>query len=291
MSGCLAIVGATGMLARPLVRRLHAAGRPVRCLVRSPARAAALLPSGVEVRQSDLRDSRGLAAAIEGCSAVYTNLAQPQSSRAWDPDLEGTRAVLSAARDAGVARIVRISTMGCPAWRDRWWIIERKARADDLVRESGLSWTIFRPTWFMESLALFLMGPMLLRPPSPDVGLHWIAGEDYAAQVDAAIDLPAAGNREYVVQGPEAVSIRTAIARFRAAYRPGLIVASMPRIGLALGARLAAKPRYLRALLEFTWATNVGFESSETWRDLGEPRLRIEDYARSIAVTGDLPRK
>lgn len=291
MGDPVAIVGATGMIARPLVRRLHSAGRPVRCLVRSPARAAALLPAGVEVRRADLRDPHGLAAAIEGCGVVYANLAQPQSRGAWDPDLEGTRAVVAAARDAGARRILRISTMGCPAWRDRWWVIERKARADDLVRESGMAWTILRPTWFMESLALFIMGPVLLRPPGPDVGLHWIAGEDYAAQVDAAIGLPAAEGREYIAQGPEAVSMRDAIARFRAAYRPGLIVASMPRMGLALGARLAAKPRYLRALLEFTWATNVGFESSETWRDLGEPRLRIEDYARSIAVTGDLPRK
>ena len=219
--------------------------------------------------------------------AVYTNLAQPQSSRAWDPD-EGTRAVLSAARDAGVARIVRISTMGCPAWRDRWWIIERKARADDLVRESGLSWTIFRPTWFMESLALFLMGPMLLRPPSPDVGLHWIAGEDYAAQVDAAIDLPAAGNREYVVQGPEAVSIRTAIARFgRRTGQPDY--RKHAAIGLAAGAA-GSKPRYLRAA-QTTWATNVGFRSSETWRDLGEPRLRIEDCvpSRSRATCLEVP--
>ena len=291
MTTPLGVIGGTGTIGHPLVRRLLHHARPFRCIVRDAARARRVLPDGVEFREADLRDPDSIAAAIEGCEAVYTNLAQPFSQRAWDPDLEGTRTLIRAAKRAGVRRIMRISALGCPEYRDGWWVIRNKATAEDELMASGLGWTIFRPTWLMESLGLFVLGPLILKPGGPDTPLHWIAGTDYADQVIRAVDLPASVNKSYVMQGPEAVSMRDAIRRFRKALGGGRIVASVPAPVLAVMARLSSRPKYLRDLLRFTWATNGGIQACQSWDELGRPETTIEAYAASIRLTGDLPQK
>jgi len=91
----------------------------VRALVRPASRLRDL---DVEIAAGDLRDAGALARAVAGCEAVYHAAAD---YRLWarDPselfasNVEGTRNLLSAARDAGVERVVYTSTVGCIAMR------------------------------------------------------------------------------------------------------------------------------------------------------------------------------
>src|SRR5262249_3152907 len=143
----------------------------------------------------------------------------------FDPDRDGTALVLAAAQRAGVRRFARISAMGVPEARHQWWSIERKARTDESVMASGLQWSIFRPTWLMESLPLFFKGPVGLQLRAGPFPIWWIAGEDYGRQVAAAITSALGAGRVVVSQGPEGVSIDQAVRRFaRAAPRRRLLV-------------------------------------------------------------------
>ena len=78
------VVGATGMLGRPVVRRLVEEPCAVRALVRDPKRAGPLLPEACELVAGDLRDARSLERALAGVDAVYVNLAAPRSPRRGD---------------------------------------------------------------------------------------------------------------------------------------------------------------------------------------------------------------
>jgi dihydroflavonol-4-reductase len=107
----LFVTGATGYLGSVLVDLLVRRSRPVRALVRDPGRAAELLPAGVELVAGDL-DSDDLAKAVDGCAAVLhlagTVGGTPEQVR--HANLEGTRAILAAARKAGVPRFVQTSS-------------------------------------------------------------------------------------------------------------------------------------------------------------------------------------
>ena len=94
----MVMIGATGMLGRPVARRLVLEQRPVRALVRDPQRARTLLPEACELVKGDVRDQSTLHAAIEGSHAVYINLSEPFSRRKRDTEHEGTRAIARAAR-------------------------------------------------------------------------------------------------------------------------------------------------------------------------------------------------
>ena len=110
------VTGATGFVGRAVVEALLAQGREVRVLARRPQhRALSGLP--VEMVRGDLTDPASLQRAVQGCSRLFHVAAD---YRLWVPDpatmyatnVEGTRALLQAALEAGVERVVYTSTVG-----------------------------------------------------------------------------------------------------------------------------------------------------------------------------------
>jgi nucleoside-diphosphate-sugar epimerase len=105
------VTGATGHLGANLVRRLLADGRAVRVLVRPASSAAAVEGLDVDRSFGDLRDAETVARAVRGCERVYhcaarVSTSDVRASETFECNVTGTRNVLSAARDAKVARVV-----------------------------------------------------------------------------------------------------------------------------------------------------------------------------------------
>ncbi|MBN1402815.1 MAG: NAD-dependent epimerase/dehydratase family protein [Anaerolineae bacterium] len=111
------VTGGTGFVGSAVVRALLAEGWEVACLVRGSSDRRNLQGLEVKLVWGDLGDQASLARAISGCDVLY-HVAALYSSRAEDADelfrvnVEGTRHVLRAAWQAGVARIVHTSTIG-----------------------------------------------------------------------------------------------------------------------------------------------------------------------------------
>jgi dihydroflavonol-4-reductase len=109
------VTGASGFLGWHVARLLLERGQPVRALVRPSSNIREL---EVERATGDLRDAASLARAVAGCGVVFHIAAD---YRLWAPDpgelyrsnVDGTRNLLEAARNAGVERVVYTSTVGC----------------------------------------------------------------------------------------------------------------------------------------------------------------------------------
>lgn len=286
----IAVLGAKGNIARPVVRRLVDAGFGVRALTRDPEKARSVLPPGVEAVAADLFDADSLARAFEGCGAVYINLANPMSPRPRDPDLSGTTNAIAAAGRAGVERVLRISALGVSE-SDPWWVVRRKAQADAALMASGLRCTIFRPAWFMESLPMFIVGGRGIVSMQTPMATHWIAGDDYAREVVSALrraDLP---SRVYDIQGPDPIPLPEAVRRLARAWSPRLIPLPMPAMVRRAMRPVVAPLRYLDDLIDFYRRAERACTSQPAWTDLGKPSMTIEDYAAYTRRTGDVPRK
>lgn len=111
------MTGATGFIGGHVVRRLRARGDDVVALVRSPAKAGDLRDLGVELVQGDLDDGGALRQGLEGADACFHiaavyKVGVPASERQAliDANVGGTERVLDAAIDAGVRRILYVST-------------------------------------------------------------------------------------------------------------------------------------------------------------------------------------
>jgi nucleoside-diphosphate-sugar epimerase len=159
------VTGATGFLGTALTRRLSGLGCRIKALVRSPEKAGALraLP-GVELMVGDVTDAACVAAAARDCTYVFHAAAAMKGNLELrrEVNVEGTRAVMNAAAEAGVKRVVHVSTIGVygldvsgdvsesmgprPA-RDPYTI--SKAEGEAAVRQIGearkVSYAIVRP--------------------------------------------------------------------------------------------------------------------------------------------------
>lgn len=110
------VTGATGFVGRAVVEALLAQGREVKVLVRNPQHRA-LEGLKVEIVRGDLTAPDTLSRAVQGCSRLFHVAAD---YRLWVPDppamyatnVEGTRALLQAAAEAGLERVVYTSTVG-----------------------------------------------------------------------------------------------------------------------------------------------------------------------------------
>ncbi|MEO7143681.1 MAG: hopanoid-associated sugar epimerase [Bryobacteraceae bacterium] len=109
------VTGATGFVGWHVARRLVARGHRVRVLARDPSRVQDL---EVETAAGDLRDAESLERAVAGCGSVFHVAADyrlwvKDADQMYRSNVEGTRNLLSSARNAGVERFVYTSTVGC----------------------------------------------------------------------------------------------------------------------------------------------------------------------------------
>jgi nucleoside-diphosphate-sugar epimerase len=118
----IAVTGATGFLGRYIVDVLLARGARVIGVVRNPDRVPELAARGVELRRADLAERDRLAAGFAGAAAVVSNAALfSLRNQRWGDhqhtNIEGTTNVFHAIADAGITRVVHVSSVAVYAGR------------------------------------------------------------------------------------------------------------------------------------------------------------------------------
>ena len=172
----LAITGGTGFVGSHLINAALAAGHRVSALTRRPQRPRA----GISWVPGDLGDRAALGQLVDGADAVIhvAGLLSAKDVAAFDEaNVAGTRAMLAAAGAAGIGRFVFVSSLAArePALS---MYGASKARAEAVVEQSGLDWSIVRPPAVYgpgdrETLELFKMARLgvMLMPPEGRLSL------------------------------------------------------------------------------------------------------------------------
>ena len=154
--GPVLVVGATGRTGRLIVARLIERGVPVRALVRDAARGAEILPAGVEQFVGDVRRSETLAEPVAGAQAVVIascSSADP-GNEAETVEYFGTGHLVEQAAAAGVEQVIFVSSIHATR-PEHYQNVEPtslgwKARAEEVVRGSGVPYCIVRPGWLTD---------------------------------------------------------------------------------------------------------------------------------------------
>ena len=150
------VTGASGFVGSHTVPALLSAGHRVVAMSRTErggdtvhARLPAADRSRVEVREADVTRPATLGPALAGVDAVVHLVAIPRDFNGGADlariNTDGTRAVLAAMAGAGVRRLVHLGALGV-ADDPRLHYASSKARAEAAVRDSGLDWTILKPS-------------------------------------------------------------------------------------------------------------------------------------------------
>ena len=233
------VTGGTGFIGGHVVRQLCARGDEVVAWVRSPAKAANLAELGAELREGDLSDRAALAAGMAGCDAVIHGAAVyevgiPKSRRPamYEANVAGTENALGAALDAGIGRVVYVSTVGAfgntrgkvvdesyqhPGESFTSFYEETKYQAHQVAKKliaEGLPCVMVQPggvygpddhSALGKQMLDFLDGRMPL-VPFGDLGMNMVHVEDVATGILLALDKGKVG--ESYVLGDEITTMR-----------------------------------------------------------------------------------
>lgn len=142
------VTGGTGFVGTHVVNALQRRGHAVAVLAREPGRAHNRYNKPVEIVVGDVLDARSLARGVAGREAVVhlVGIIAEKGEQTFDRmHRQAVENVLEAARAAGVRRVLHMSAMGSaedsPSEYGR-----TKAAGEKAVRDSGLDWTVFRPS-------------------------------------------------------------------------------------------------------------------------------------------------
>ena len=194
------VTGATGNVGRWVVDQLARAGQPVRALTRDPT--GKTFPDGVRVAVGDLGRPETLAAAFDGVDRMVLL-----------PLAETARQVVALARDAGVRRLVVLSSSAVEDdGDDRNYANGVYRPVERAVEQSGLEWTHVRGGEFMAN-TLEVWAPSIrtegvVRDIHGEVRGAPVHEADVAEVAVAALLQDGHAGRKYVVTGPEAITRR-----------------------------------------------------------------------------------
>jgi len=147
------VIGGTGMLGKPVAQQLKVDGFNVRLLVRNPEKARKLLGDGYELIQGDVDNVSSLVAALTGVDGVHISLkGGPTEADFERMDHFAVRDIAKIAKEKNVGRVTLISAYAVSKEKADTPECRSKVRGEAALKSSGVPYTIFRASWFMETL-------------------------------------------------------------------------------------------------------------------------------------------
>ncbi len=266
------VLGGTGKTGRRVVSRLRLHGYPVRAASRTA------------VTHFDWSDASTWAPALEGVEAAY--LVDSQAADAADSLGSFSELAVS----SGVQRLVLLSA--------RDWAVSGGAAmlaAERAVQDSGATWTILRPTWFVQNFAeeSFLRDPVLRGEVvlSAGDGLEpFIDAEDIVDVAVAALTEDGHAGQTYELSGPRLLTFGAAVEQIARATGRDIAYRPVSPSEYAAHAEQRGLPTELAAVLNmlFGWISegrNAQL-SDGVQRVLGHEPRDVTDYIRATAATG-----
>jgi uncharacterized protein YbjT (DUF2867 family) len=218
------VTGASGTLGARLVPMLAEQGHEVRAASRHPSSAG--LPNEVRAVSIDVATGAGLLAALDGVEIVVHAASAPVGDM-QAVDVQGTRRLVVAAAEAGIAHLLYVSIVGVDEIPYSYY--RAKFAAEQIVATGRVPWTVQRLTQFHQLLASLLdrvsLGPVTLVPAR--VPLQPIDLDDAAHVLTQDVVAGPAG-RAPDRGGPIVAQAQALASQYRAARHPEARVVPLP---------------------------------------------------------------
>lgn len=239
------VAGATGVLGGMVVRKLLAAGIPVRAVGRNTGKLAALATAGAQTMALDLLDRAAVARACEGIGQVYSTVNNVMGRGASSPnrvDVAAHESLAAAALGAGVRRFVYLSACGLSA-DSPVDFFRTKHAVENVVQASGIPFVLIRPTAFMDIWVGMITdgirknGTAVLFGDGLSVG-NYIACEDVAEISLRILMRPDIVNEAFEIGGPSNLSLEQLVTLVEACKGVGAKRRRVPKPVLWAGGLL-----------------------------------------------------
>lgn len=276
------VTGGTGTIGSSTVKALKAKGARFKVGARSPDK---LKGQGVETVTFDWDKPETFGPALQGVEKLF--LLTPTSEK----QAEYTQALVNAAKKAGVKHIVKLSVMGVDA--EPGIAMGRLHRAGEkAIKDSGIAWTMLRPTFFMENFFNFYGADpkkdSTVYAPHGQGKAAWVDGRDIGEVAAAVLTSPGHENKAYELTGPEALSDAEVLVILGQALGRKYSYVDVPdeaarksMLDMQMSTWAVDGLMELNALIKNGWSAATASGVKDV---LGRPPRTFKDYAKDYAA-------
>jgi uncharacterized protein YbjT (DUF2867 family) len=239
------VTGSTGFVGNHVLHTLLDRGHQVRALVRPGSEYKLKQPDKVEVIAGEVTESADLIQGMKGCDAAIHLVGIIRAFPSQDITFErlhteATANVVAAAKEAEVPRLLHMSALGAREDGSTPYL-RTKFAAEELVRQSGLNYTIFRPSLIFgrggEAIKMF--GDMVKKYVVPIIGdgqyrFQPVSVTTVAQGFEKALEPETAKDQTLDVGGPENVSFDEIMDTLARVMGKSIVKIHMPVLPLRL---------------------------------------------------------
>jgi uncharacterized protein YbjT (DUF2867 family) len=281
----VAIIGATGVLGKPVTVEISKAQFTVTALVRDISKAKELLPRSVQLINGKLENKDDLELLLRDQDALYLNLnLNPKlNPKVFHPEREGLQLILSAAKKSSIQRIAIVSSLVMNYHRMNgfhWWAFDIKEGAIKMIKACGIPYTIFYPSSFFENfISHYRQGNRIILAGKSLYKQWFISAEDYGKQVATSLKRDDHENHEYSIQGLEGFTSDEAAKIFVTNANEKLNIVNTPLGIVKFFGLFSNQAAYGANIITAINNYPEQFQSQKTWNELGKPSLTLEQFA------------
>jgi len=278
------VIGGSGLIGRPVVAALLEAGFDVAVAGRSAGKIREIFRSGVTPVEIDITNRQSLAGKFSSFDALHLSLPSgPRFSDSFRNEAGGACNIVEEAVCAGINRISYLSGATDLSDDHSFPPARVKFMAESAIKNSGIPYTIWRASWFMDTLPKLAVGGIVGVLGKGTVSPHWIAGSDFGKMVGAALLSDAAANKTLYAFGAHKVAFKDAARIFRDICYPGYPLVHLPIPVVELFARISFRHemKFGAQMIKFLEHDGEFGDPSEANRLVGQAVTTVEQFCRS----------
>lgn len=275
------VVGGTGMLGKPVCDEFINRGWRVVVGSTNPEKAKEIFGEKAETVFCDVTDIESLRTAFENVDNVYLNLNSKLTEELYNKiEIEGTKNAAIVAAEKNIRRIGNISGASSRGVEGGVIYLDAKVKAERALMESGVPYSIFRPSWFYETLPTFIQDGKAVVLGDQPCEFGWLAAADYAHQVVNAYESDEAANKCFYNLGPEKMTMKQALAIYCEKKEPNL---KPQTISFMMAKIASAMPGYekLKVVIpffEYFSSIDENVDPTETDELLGANKMTLKEW-------------
>lgn len=291
----IVIAGASGFVGGHLADYLRDTGSDIACLARSETAANALLAKGCRVVRADITLPETLDGILHQDDVVIhlVGIIEEKGPATFQAiHVNGTRNLIAEAKRAGVRHFFYQSALG--ADRESWsGYLRTKAEAEEIVKQSGIPSTIFRPSliigpWdgFTKKLMdIIKLSPVLPLPGEGNAKFQPVYIKDWLRCIRRVLDVPENFAGTYDIGGPEYLTYREIVEHLSKAMGYKKPVFSIPmgfmKLSTSILERFLPSPPVTSDQLRLLEQDNIG-ELDAVERHFGFAPMKFDDMLREF---------
>ncbi|WP_281560534.1 NAD(P)H-binding protein [Thalassomonas sp. RHCl1] len=285
----LTVIGATGNLSVPVIKRLVEKGVSVKAVVRNLDKAKLLLPPAVELVYGDVENLASLNTALAGSEQVYIHLntTSLDESLPFHPERDGVKNIVTAAENNNVKQLIQIG--GIESLHPEF-AVEGLALKTSLIRDQGMSYvkasgiphTLLFCSFFADSFPLYVQDKLFAIIGDLKYPLYFTNTNQLANSLYKAIANPDACNRSFAIQGREAMTFPEAAKRFVKHFDPEIAIEQFPIEAIAQMGMPEEQAMFMEHLMLFVEQLSEQAVAGESQQVLGEPEMGFDDFIKQL---------